>query len=459
MLLLYYISCVNQNNDCYSKLGEKDLNMENTLWVRLNTKLNDEQKTEIQNPASMGYGVSDFPASGLLFISIPIDTQKVHISNESFRNLIYEHEEVLKYDVLDIVEAKVILDRELKELNIQNFDVVKFFSIQSESKINNFISRLLITNTNVSIHSCKIGTALIENSSVSIQNCEIDSLSLDGMSVTLPERIGVIQPQDFEIKDSSINNFVAHGRTKNFELSNSVINRLKFQTELLTEVHETIKIRDNTRIQKMEVDSIISLFILEECNINTLVCCENGQIQHLNMKSSFNEYSIHFDKRSIQNDCREKWMIIRKSADYDINQKLKCEAMYKLVEIDYSNQPTIVKKFFELSIGYGYKPHRMLMLIPLVILAFGLLYSTIDAIEYFARGNQLNNTLEGWEILLNTILDNIYFSGVTLTTTGYGDIQPIGIISRLIAVCEAAIGVSLFSLFIFALTKRFLEKS
>lgn len=46
-----------------------------------------------------------------------------------------------------------------------------------------------------------------------------------------------------------------------------------------------------------------------------------------------------------------------------------------------------------------------------------------------------------------------YFSGVTFTTLGYGDISPQGIV-RLLAMLESGVGAFLMALFVYAYTRR-----
>ncbi len=48
-----------------------------------------------------------------------------------------------------------------------------------------------------------------------------------------------------------------------------------------------------------------------------------------------------------------------------------------------------------------------------------------------------------------------YLSVITFTTTGYGDVAPKHPAARFVAGAEAICGIVLFSLFIFALTKRY----
>lgn len=49
--------------------------------------------------------------------------------------------------------------------------------------------------------------------------------------------------------------------------------------------------------------------------------------------------------------------------------------------------------------------------------------------------------LAAFETPLGTFVDAIYFSGVTLTTLGYGDIHPAYAATKLLSVCEALVGI------------------
>ena len=53
-------------------------------------------------------------------------------------------------------------------------------------------------------------------------------------------------------------------------------------------------------------------------------------------------------------------------------------------------------------------------------------------------------------------LESLYFSGITFTTIGYGDIAPIGV-TRFIAVIEGFLGVLLISSFLVSLVRRFAD--
>ena len=113
---------------------------------------------------------------------------------------------------------------------------------------------------------------------------------------------------------------------------------------------------------------------------------------------------------------------------------------------------------WHLSCGYGYRLSRILVVSAAVVVSWGVMYAllplvdpssgTTDKIAGITDMGQLA-TLEGWRV----VLDNVYFSLVTFTTVGYGDVNPVGTAKGLAAV-EGALGVLLASLVVFVLGRR-----
>ena len=91
--------------------------------------------------------------------------------------------------------------------------------------------------------------------------------------------------------------------------------------------------------------------------------------------------------------------------------------------------------FFRVIMGYGEKPFRVLANAIIVILG----YATI----YFRFGAITDRTFPG----------ALYFSVITFTTLGYGDVVPLGPF-RLLAASEAMSGLFLTGMFLFCLGRR-----
>ena len=105
------------------------------------------------------------------------------------------------------------------------------------------------------------------------------------------------------------------------------------------------------------------------------------------------------------------------------------------------------------SCGYGYRLGRIIGVSTLVILLWGLVYASpfadTTATESLSSVGQLA-TAEGVSIVAN----NVYYSLITFTTVGYGDINPLGAVTRTMAAAEGVLGVLLSALVVFVLGRR-----
>jgi hypothetical protein len=91
-----------------------------------------------------------------------------------------------------------------------------------------------------------------------------------------------------------------------------------------------------------------------------------------------------------------------------------------------------------------------------VILAFGLAYPFAGGIKdnggnrYQISSVSELATFEGW----NDLLLNIYFSGITFSTIGYGDLSPAAPGTRALVFVESLVGAVLVALLVFVLGRR-----
>ncbi|MFC1855885.1 potassium channel family protein [Thermodesulfobacteriota bacterium] len=139
----------------------------------------------------------------------------------------------------------------------------------------------------------------------------------------------------------------------------------------------------------------------------------------------------------------------------------------------------------DLITGYLTKPLRVFSTIIVTILLFGFLYCIPPATtEYFGINHDIyepnkttaalnvSNTETLWKGLEFTILKDdfpqniqkfmdhlgksFYFSAITFSTIGYGDYQPVGRVTMLLAACEGVFGVLLLSAFLVTIAKKLL---
>ena len=111
----------------------------------------------------------------------------------------------------------------------------------------------------------------------------------------------------------------------------------------------------------------------------------------------------------------------------------------------------LVSKFVDLISGYGEKPGRVVQFSVALIaccsfcyFAFGIVDG--DRLVRYASDRTLGANFLNW-------LDTLYFSVVTFTTLGYGDLTPVGF-SRAFAAFEAFIGSFTLALFVVVFVKK-----
>ena len=97
--------------------------------------------------------------------------------------------------------------------------------------------------------------------------------------------------------------------------------------------------------------------------------------------------------------------------------------------------PTLVAR-------YGESPARVLGTGAVTVLAFGLVYYAFGLVERANSGDQA------------TLFQSFYFSGLTFTTLGYGDFNPVNQWGQILAVLETSIGVVLLAILVFVFSRR-----
>lgn len=110
-----------------------------------------------------------------------------------------------------------------------------------------------------------------------------------------------------------------------------------------------------------------------------------------------------------------------------------------------------ISKMVDLISGYGEKPLRVVgfsMVLIFFCSLFYFLFGVLDGgqLVKFEAGQPISSNLLNW-------LDTLYFSVVTFTTLGYGDLTPVGL-SRVIAAVEAFTGSFTLALFVVVFVKK-----
>ena len=139
--------------------------------------------------------------------------------------------------------------------------------------------------------------------------------------------------------------------------------------------------------------------------------------------------------------CAGLWTKFRGRGNYD-----KLSAVKKILRLVSSAR--LLPEFIlgKLLFGYGERPARVLFASALVVVLCAFYYSQPDVIIDRIGGVSFETSF----------LEGLYFSTITFTTLGYGDLYPSAdSLCRVVAMVEAVIGGSLIALFVVCLSKRF----
>lgn len=127
----------------------------------------------------------------------------------------------------------------------------------------------------------------------------------------------------------------------------------------------------------------------------------------------------------------------------------KREMRFRRYQMPRLSAKRVVSKTVDLFCGYGEDPMRVVGFSIFLILVCALAYFFLDT----TSAHPIYEELSGWQFYLFEFLNSIYFSVVTFTTLGYGDISPVGF-ARFIAAFEAFLGSFTMALFVVVFVKK-----
>lgn len=127
----------------------------------------------------------------------------------------------------------------------------------------------------------------------------------------------------------------------------------------------------------------------------------------------------------------------------------KKEMRYRGYQMPLFSSKRIISKCVDLFCGYGESPLRVVMFSFVIIFASAMAYFLLDT----TSSNPIYAGITGWKFYIFEFFNAIYFSVVTFTTLGYGDISPVGV-ARFIAAFEAFLGSFTMALFVVVFVKK-----
>ena len=124
------------------------------------------------------------------------------------------------------------------------------------------------------------------------------------------------------------------------------------------------------------------------------------------------------------------------------------ERLYK--NINEASLQNIIKRLNLMFIVLATKLWKLFTYLISASLLLNILYSILYMINY----EHINGLYTYHNRIADSFVDSFYFSIITFTTLGFGDISPINIYMKLLVITEVLIGYSVLGIFIFLLSNR-----
>ncbi len=200
---------------------------------------------------------------------------------------------------------------------------------------------------------------------------------------------------------------------------------------------------------------------LEGCNLLG-VNLEGARTEHVKWGKTINqeEQAMSAKSRANQIDLYEQaeeiYRNLRQASEHqglfeDAGYFFSKEMVMRRRQMPRLSLKRNVSKLVDLFCGYGEHPLRVISVSVGIILVFSILYF-LSGLSFSGESLAFNADL-GWWDNFKIYFSSLYFSVVTFTTLGYGDLVPIGV-ARAFAALEAFIGSFTLALFVVVFVKK-----
>ncbi|WP_252178891.1 pentapeptide repeat-containing protein [Endozoicomonas sp. 4G] len=285
----------------------------------------------------------------------------------------------------------------------------------------------------------------------------------DNVRALLEERAHKGTPMEgFYLKGANLDNLdlVCPERSQAYQLINSDLSRCS-----LVKAHLYRADLSGSNLLKADL-SRANLHCTRLIGSNLLgVNFKSARIEHVEFGAVFlQEEKAHQARR--EGDETKACALFEEAEEVARNIRKHCEAQglfhnagdffYREMTFNRYRFPSLsrhrmVSKVVDLLSGYGEKPERVVLFSMSFIVFFSLFYFFLgiedgETLIQYQSGQPFYNNLVNW-------LETLYFSVVTFTTLGYGDLTPVGL-SRLFAAIEAFVGSFTLALFVVVFVKK-----
>lgn len=324
-------------------------------------------------------------------------------------NRIYDDKIEYRKTIFDVENLKI-----LNSVDIHFQDCIFMGSLRVSNKDISSPTKIFIDTVIIKNELKVTGANNISECTISRVNCpELNILNNDlisDFSISLCN-IGLMT-----IYHAKIENFIVNfNRIEHFESSYSIFGKVSFS-------------KDQVNIGN-----------------HKLAFKKSKQKNIIKKHKSFQFININFEKESREENisvANETSEFLLSNSDYHLNRS--DQAWLKYIS-GLASLPNPFKRFIYRIAGGLVLPYRIVLLMVATTIIFSLLY-------YFS-GTQFSISNTSRPLCFS---EAMYFSGISFTTIGFGDIAPLSYL-RYIAIFEGVIGIILSSAFVVSLTRKYIE--
>ncbi len=385
--------------------------------------------------------------------------------NDDFFHQIFDKNNI-KYEEVEDSNVILILSSQKDILEIDSVSLFKQISIKTFSNTTAQFGMLSVKGITLSVFESIIDTFRTSCPSVFIANSKIDEYQFNMEHHKETEKDKPVIAEKLELMNVKVNKIGIHQSTRDIVIKDAEIEKLYLNSDtndhMLT---ENIIISETTRIDELKINAKVNELKIKDSKVNRFYFGRIAIIRHVDLKNSAVENVYLCNESKIINKSYDAWTLLFNASINDNNDKLYAKAGYMINYLINRNRKGFFRKisssFLRLSIGYGYRPARALGFSVINISVFALLFMISDhwfqlnQLPQLFRENNISFLLKRFSDLY---WERWYLSGTAFTTTGFGDVCPASFGSRILTVIDSLIGVSVLSLFIYSLTKRYGEK-
>jgi hypothetical protein len=263
--------------------------------------------------------------------------------------------------------------------------------------------------------------------------------SIDGLKDMLPLTV--------DIRESQIARARICVPLRSLNVEGTTVSRISIESPV-----EVMEVAQDSELTRMTILDSIGHLDLTHSVVGNLYL--HAPIQALKMESSVIQHVHDCHADSFTTQSTQTWKLVMESALASHNYDLHKLAAYEFMRLRTRELPKrktrMVYLLLEWICGYGYKPSRALLTACTVCTGYGLLY----ALLHWCFGPALNLQPDTLAFPL-VVWRSLYFSCVTFASRGYGDVLPISIPAQALAMTETMAGISLTSIFVVSLFKKY----